>query len=150
MKVNFIKQPGGILFPASDIEADRLKRIKSGIVYEIDIKGGDKRNRGFHGKVFAFFNFCFQYWCADNTDYKFQCESAQFNSFRKDLTIKAGYFDWTVDIFGNAKPEARSLSFDSMDQEEFEACYSALIDAALATIFQGADMENSNKLYSFF
>ncbi len=38
----------------------------------------------------------------------------------------------------------------SMSQEEFEQCGSAMINAAMATVFQGADDETCNRLYSFF
>ena len=150
MKVNFIKQPGGILTPASDIEADRMSRIKTGLIYEIDIKGGEKRNRGYHGKVFAFMSWCFQYWCANNTEVEFQCESAQFDYFRKRLAIQAGYYDYVVDLNGATMIQARSISYDNMSQEEFEQFGSAIINAAMATIFQGADDDTCHKLQSFF
>ena len=150
MKVNFIKQPGGILTPASDIEADRMSRIKTGLIYEIDIKGGEKRNRGYHGKVFAFMSWCFQYWCANNTEVEFQCESAQFDYFRKLLAIQAGYYDYVVDLNGATMIQARSISYDNMSQEEFEQFGSAIINAAISTIFQGADDDTCHKLKSFF
>ena len=60
MKINFIKCAGGTLVPSSDIEADKMNRFKSGDNYEVDIKLS--RNGKFHGKVFAFFNFCFSHW----------------------------------------------------------------------------------------
>jgi len=150
MKINFIKMPGGTLTPASDIESERLNRFKNGIVYEVEIKGGERRHRGFHGKVFAFMNHCFAYWCGNNTEAQYQDEAAQFNYFRERLTIKAGYYDLVVDLNGNTMVKARSLSFDKMDQETFESFFNAIINAALATIFQGADDETCNKLYSFF
>lgn len=151
MKVSFIKMPGGILTPANDIESNRLNRFGNGIMYEVEIKGGERRNRGFHGKVFAFFTFVFEHWSAEHTDFRYQCESAQFNSFRKGLTISAGYFDWVVDLGGNTMAEARSLSFDSMTQEDFEECYSALINAAIAQVFNNTNDEQIlNKLQSFF
>lgn len=150
MKVNFIKMPGGILSPASDIESERLNRFKNGIVYEVELKGGERRNRGFHGKVFAFTNHCFRYWCANNTEAEFQCEKAQFDYFRKSLLIKAGYYDYVVDVNGSTMVQARSMSYDSMEQEEFEQVYSAMINAAIALIFQGASDEECQRLYSFF
>ncbi len=150
MKVNFIKMPGGILSPASDIESERLNRLKNGIVYEVELKGCERRNRGFHGKAFAFMNHCFQYWSGNNTNVEFQCEKSQFDYFRKQLAIKAGFYDYVVDLNGSTMIQARSLSYDSMTQEEFEAVYSAMINAAIATIFQGASDEECQRLYSFF
>lgn len=151
MKVNFVKQPGGVLLPASEVESERLKRLKSGIVYEVDIKGGEKRNRGYHGKIFLFMTFCFQYWDGHNTDFQYQCEKAQFDSFRKNLTIASGYFDWVVGLNGEPMMQARSLSYDSMEQEEFEQCANAMINAAMATVFNNTNDEQIlNRLQSFF
>lgn len=150
MKVTMIKNAGGIMSPASEIEAERLKRFKNDLAYEIEIKGGEKRSRGFHGKVFAFFNFCFQYWCANSAGHEFKCESAQFEIFRHELTILAGYRDVVYTINGEARVRAKSLSYDSMSQDEFEQLYSALISAAIANLFQGASDDVCNKLYSFF
>lgn len=150
MKVMMTKTPGGVLTPASEIESERLKRLKNGIVYEVELKGGEKRNRGYHGKIFAFMSWCFEYWAGNNTEAEFQTEAAQFDCFRKQLTIKAGYYDFVVNLDGSTMVQARSLSYDSMSQEEFEQCGSALINAAIATVFQGADDETCNRLYSFF
>ncbi len=71
MKLMMIKNAGGVMSPASDIESERLKRFSNGITYEVELKGGGKRNRGFHGKMFALFNFCYQYWSANETDFKY-------------------------------------------------------------------------------
>lgn len=150
MKVNFLKCAGGVLTPASDIEAERMSRIKTGLICEIDIKGGEKRNRGYHKKIFSFMNFCFQYWCANNTEVEFQCEAAQFDYFRKRLAIQAGYYDYVVDLNGSTMIQARSISYDNMSQEEFEQFGSAIINAAIATVFQGADDDTCHKLQSFF
>lgn len=151
MKVMMVKQPGGVFTPASEIEADRLTRLKNGIAYEIDVKAGEKRNRGFHGKAFAFFSWCFEYWTAENTDAQYQVESAQFDYFRKSLTKLAGYYDFVVDLNGNTMIEVRSLAYDSMSQEEFEQCYSALINAAIANVFNNTtDEAILNRLRSFF
>lgn len=56
VQIQMIKQPGGLLLPASDADAERLERFKSGAMYQIDIK--QPRNPAFHGKVFAFMSFC--------------------------------------------------------------------------------------------
>ena len=110
MKVDMIKQPGGLLNPASDMEAERLKKFKNGEHYQIDMKM--TRNPKFHGKMFVFFEFCFQYWKSDR---EFQDEVKQFDAFRKDLTCLAGFYDSFYNIKGEVRIEARSLSYGSMD-----------------------------------
>lgn len=145
MKINMIKSPGGNLFPAHDRDAEKLIRFKSGEHYEIEIKLG--RNYKFHKKVFAFFNFCFEHWGGDN---EFQDEAKQFDVFRANLTVLAGYYDSFYSIKGERRIEAKSLSYSSMSQEEFERLYIALTNAALKNIFKTADELTYNKLIGFF
>ena len=148
MKIKFIKQSGGLLCPASDIESDKMARFKTGEMYEIDIKL--VRNAKFHGKVFKFFTFCFQHWSAERTHWQYQDEAMQFDNFRKDLTKLAGFVVVVWNIDNTFTIEAQSLAFGSMSQKEFESCYRALIQAAMSNVFNSADEETMQKLYSFF
>ena len=144
-----VKQPGGLLLPAFDTEAERLERFKTGFVYPVEIK--QSRNPGFHGKAFSFLQFCFEHWSADKTDARFKTNAAQFDTFRKNLTVLAGYKEVTFTIDGRARVEPKSLSFGNMEQPEFEECYSALINAAIRHIFNNTKNQNTlNQLQSFF
>lgn len=145
MKIEMIKQPGGLLCPASDMELEKLNKFKTGEQYVIEIKLS--RNPGFHRKVFAFFQFCFHHWKGDN---EFQSESKQFDVFRNNLTVLAGYYEQYFNIKGELRIEAKSLSFSSMEQGEFEECYKALILAAMKHIFKTTDNNTYNQLMSFF
>jgi len=78
-------------------------------------------------------------------------EHSQFDRFRKDLTILAGFYVQTVRLNGEIRTEAQSLAFASMDQEKFERVYSALINAAIKHVFSGTtDPSILNRLYAFF
>lgn len=146
MLIEMQKHSGGMLSPASDRDADALQKFKTGAVYPVEIKR--TRNPAFHGKVFAFFNFCFAHWKSDR---EFMDEKGQFDVFRKNLTVLAGFYDEYFTINGEVRIEAKSLSFGSMGQDEFEQCYSALINAALRTVFQGcSDPGVEQRLMSFF
>jgi hypothetical protein len=147
MEVNFIKIAGGVLVPASQLEVKRMERFKNGDVYEIQIKLA--RNGNFHGKVFAFFNFCFQYWNAEH-NYPFADEATQFDEFRKELTKLAGFKVTVFKLDGTFEIKAKSLSFESMDQEEFERLYVSLIDTVMNTLFQTDDKKILEKLFNFF
>lgn len=144
MKLEFIKQAGGILQPADDITADKLTKFKTGEQYSVEIKRS--RNPQFHRKAFSFFKFCFDFWAGGH---EFQSESVQFNQFRKQLAIMAGYHDSYYAIDGSVRVEAKSLSFENMDQEEFEKCYHALVQAAMSNIFRSGDDQTLNKLMGF-
>ena len=149
MEIQMIKQPGGLLLPAFDTEAERLDRFKTGVIYPVEIK--QSRNPGFHGKVFSFLQFCFEHWSADKTDDRFKTSAAQFDTFRKNLTVLAGYKDVTFTIDGRLRVDAKSLAFNQMEQDEFEECYSALINAAIAHVFGGTtDRKILDKLTGFF
>ena len=145
MKINVIKSPGGNLFPLTDIDADKLTKFKTDGAYEIEIK--QTRNPKFHAKMFAFFNFCFEHWSGDN---EFQDEQVQFDVFRKHLTCLAGYYVTYFNIQGEPRVEAKSISYGSMKQDEFEHLYNALIRAALKYLFQGCDKSIENRLMEFF
>ena len=144
-----VKQPGGLLVPAFDTDVERLEKFKTGEVYPVEVRLA--RNPAFHGKVFKFFQFCFEHWAADKTDARFKTSAAQFDTFRKNLTVLAGYKDVTFTIDGRLRVDAKSLAFNAMDQAEFEECYSALINAAIAHVFGGTrDQKILDKLTGFF
>lgn len=146
MKVNFYKQPGGILQPATDLEYDKMCKFKTGEIHEVEIKL--HRNPAFHRKVFVFFNYLFKYW---KSDHEFMDEAGQFEVFRKNLTVLAGYYEKYYTITGEVRVEAKSLAYANMSQEEFEACYQALIQAAIKHIYgKLQDEELYNELVRFF
>ena len=147
MIVNMLKCRGGTLIPSSDLDVDKMSRLKSGDIYPVTFKLS--RNPRFHGKVFAFFNFCFDHWDGSQV-LEHGSQQAQFDRFRKDLTILAGYYEQSVRLNGDIRTEAKSLSFGGMEQEEFEQCYIALTNAACKHIFHTTDEATYNKLIGFF
>lgn len=136
------------MVPASDMEAEKLTKFKTGELYEVDIKYS--RNPKFHRKVFAFFNFCFEHWDGQ-TVHQHVSTQVQLDRFRQDLTILAGFYNTTIRLNGDTRIEAQSLSFAGMSQEQFEEVYKALIQAAMKHIF-GLDDDNTiyNRLVRFF
>jgi hypothetical protein len=149
LQFDLVKQPGGVFSVATDIDLPRLTRFKTGETYTAEIKLS--RNPAFHRKVMAFFGFCFSHWCATRAGLEHMDEYTQFDRFRKDLTILAGFYEQTVRLDGSIRTEAKSLAFASMKQEEFERVYSALINAALKHVFANTkDEKILNHLYEFF
>ncbi len=145
MKINMEKRQGGTLTPWDDYALEELAKFKTNEVYEVEIKR--VRNPSFHRKVFSFFQFCFWHWKGDN---EFQSEAKQFDVFRKHLTVLAGFHESFYKIDGSVRVEAKSLSFGSMSQSEFEECYHALIQAALKHIFKTNDENIYNQLLGYF
>lgn len=149
MKIEFIKQPGGLLIPATDSEAERMKRFQNGGQYTVEIK--QARNPGFHRKMFAFLGFCFEHWSAENAGLEFADEATQFDTFRRNLTVLAGFREVSYTIDGRMRVEAKSLAHGKMEDDEFERCYHAMINAAIEHVFKGCDREQTwNRLIEFF
>ena len=146
MKSTMIKTVGATFTAANNVEAERLTRFKNGEAYDVEVKSGG-RNRQFHKKVFTFFNYCFNYWVSNKPDLD---EPGQFDYFRKELTILAGFSNEFYAIDGSVRVEAQSLSYANMDQDEFEQFYSALINAAMRTLFFGCGPEVEERLMGFF
>ena len=58
-----------------------------------------------------------------------------YERFRKDITIRAGYFYATYRLDGRWRIEAESIAWGSMTEETFEKLYSATIDVVLGQIY---------------
>ncbi len=145
MKIEMIKQAGGLLVPACDIEAEKLTKFKTGELYTVDIK--KTRNPSFHRKTFAFFNFCYEHW---NLDDQFMDDVGQREVFRNHLTVMAGFYDEYYKLDGGVRVEAKSLAYSNMEDEEFEQHYRALVSAAMRHIFTGCGQDAESRLMSFF
>ena len=145
MKIEMIKQPGGSLVPVSDIESQAMNRFKTGEQYQVEIKLS--KNPAFHRKTFAFFSFCFDHWRSDK---EFMDERGQFEVFRKNLTVMAGFYKEFFNLRGEVRIESDSISFSNMDNETFEKHYNALINAAMKHIFVGCGREIEDQLRGYF
>jgi hypothetical protein len=149
MQIEMIKTAGGVFAPAFEHDLPRLTKFKNGEMYTAEFKL--TRNPSFHRKMFAFFNFCFAHWCANRAGLEHMDEATQFDRFRKDLTILAGFYEQTVRLDGSVRTEAKSLAYSNMEADEFERCYSALINAAIKHVFAGTkDPQILNQLQSYF
>ena len=147
MRVSFIKIRGGGLIAASDEDADKMTRFKTGETYDVDIKLS--RNPQFLAKMMLFFKFCFDHWDGDKV-YEHCTEKEQLERFRKDLTILSGFYVQTVRLDGSIRTEAKSLAFANMKEDEFSECYHAVVQAAIKHIFKNASENTINSLYNFF
>ena len=99
-------------FEPSDENSQKImKRYKFGELAELE--NTIKRNLKFHKKFFAVLNLTFQ-----NQDY-----TDNEKTFRKIVIIEAGYYHWIELVDGSKQKEANSISFENMDDIEFEDLY---------------------------
>lgn len=116
MKIFLVKQLNNSLKVAYNSDYDKIKKLKVGEEYLCEIK--QPRNLGFHRKFFALINMIF-----DNQELY-----NNLDRLRKDLVIEAGFYNEWADLHGELHKEAKSISFGSMKEEEFQDLYSKVID----------------------
>lgn len=94
------------------------------------------RNSKFHRKFFALLDLGFDAWepPRKRQNYKGHPVQKNFERFREDLTIAAGFYEQTFDLKGRLQLRAKSISFANMDDAEFEKVYSAVADVLLAGV----------------
>lgn len=94
------------------------------------------RNAKFHRKFFVLLNLGFDSWepARKNKRYKGREVAKNFEQFREDITILAGYYVQTFDLRGRMTLKAQSISFANMDDVEFERLYSAVVDVLLREV----------------
>lgn len=142
-EILLIKTPTGALVPADIESAQYLKKHKIGQGFRAKITRA--RNILFHRKFFALLNYAFDTWEPEERVYKGHVVAKNFDRFREDITILAGYFETSVRLDGSVCVSAKSISFANMDEDEFEKLYSAVIDVLLKRIFINqtrGDIEN--------
>jgi len=118
------------LVPLYPSDFDQKRKLKLGQDYEVEIK--NPRNVGFHRKFFALLNIGHENTSLD----------MPFDTYRKYITIKAGYYNAYTTPKGLFY-DAVSISFSSMSQDEFEDVYSRVLDKVIEDI--GATAEDINE-----
>lgn len=127
-----MKAAGGALVPADPQAVDYIAKMKLGGAVKAKIT--KHNNPAFHRKMFALFNLGFEAWEPGELEYRGEKVAKQFDQFRRDITILAGYYDTTISFRGDVRLMAKSLNFSSMGQDEREELYSAVINVLLAKV----------------
>lgn len=139
MKINLLNTADG-LKPCNDNDYENKKRLKIGTIYTVDIKVA--RNYEFHKKFFALIN------CA----WEYQNEKVQkhfknnIENFRKTVQVTAGHCNVEYSIKRKEWVEtSKSISFDNMDNLEFESLYNSVKDVLFAIFLKDITEEEFNK-----
>ncbi len=145
-EVNLLKISSASLVPATEADIEALSHIKTGEI--VRCKYTRMRNAKFFRKWWALVGLAYDSWCPE----QIQVNGARFvpeknmDTFRKNLTVLAGYYDVHFTIAGEPRIEAKSISFSNMKEEEFEKLYSATIDVVLKHIlknYTGDELEET-------
>jgi hypothetical protein len=126
------KAPGGALIPVDPQAAEFIAKLKVGQGVTAAIKR--HRNPGHHRKFFALLNVAFDAWEPVEATYKGQVVGKNFDQFRNDIVVLAGFYEMAVNLKGETRLTAKSISFGSMDQDEFDTLYNATCNVILQRI----------------
>lgn len=128
MKIKLLNTISGLV-PIYDEGFDEKKKLKIGEIYEAEIRL--QRNIRFHRKFMALLN-CAWAYLPEATQGGFRT----IENFRKYLTVAAGFCDvFYSPTYGQWVEIPKSLSFDKMDDAEFQKLYESvrnIIDSILA------------------
>lgn len=120
------------LVPSDFDGAEAMEKLKPSGIYKIVVS--QPRNLLFHRKFFALLNAAYKAWEAPELEHRGVKVTKNIERFRKDVIILCGYYDTVVNIDGELRLEAKSISFANMDQVEFDRLYSKAIDVILGKI----------------
>jgi len=126
------KAAGGGLVPLDQQAVEFIAKLKTGAGVTVEIKR--HRNPGLHRKYFALLNLAFDAWEPAAATYKDQVVGKNFDQFRNDIVVLAGHYEMAVNLKGETRLTAKSISFASMSQDEFESLYSDTVNVILAKI----------------
>jgi len=114
----------------------RVNRLAAGEI--ISFEAIFPRNSLYHRKYMALLNYAYDCWTPNrkHRTHKGVVVQKNFDHFRKDIAILAGYYDVTFDLDGKMELEAKSIAFANMEEAEFEELYSATINVILDKILK--------------
>ena len=140
----FVKNTIAGLVPCDDNDYEEKKKLKLGEVYQITISR--PRNYEFHKKYFALINCAWE--CLNEKQTEF---FKDINNFRKTMELNAGHCETIYSIERREFIEqVLSISFDKMDNDEFESLYNRVFDVILKYPLKNISQEDFiNNLSSF-
>lgn len=124
------------LVPLYDEDYDEKKKLKRGEVYEAEIRL--PRNLAFHRKYWALLRCAWEYLNERQQDFFHN----DIEVFRKSLQVTAGWCEPLYNI--NTKEwyhAPKSISFESMKEEEFSKLYNNVRDILFRAIIPNISQE---------
>lgn len=124
-----VKTLGGLIPDGTD-SGEWFAKIKNGQEVQATIRM--PRNGGFHRKFYAMIN-----WAYENNEWPVMQDptwgevTVSLDMFRKYVIVKTGHVHAELTPSGQLRAVAKSISFASMSQAEFEVLYSDALDVII-------------------
>lgn len=136
MDLIFQKGANGLI-PACEESTDWLRKKKLGAT--IVVEPHEMRNGAFFRKWWALVKLGYDYWSENAATIEFKGVRVlpEFDRFRKDVTILAGFYRPVVNLKGEVRIEPESLQWAKMTEERFGKLYDATIQVMLQKVFNG-------------
>jgi hypothetical protein len=136
MDLLFQKGQNGLI-PACEESSDWLRKKKLGATILVEPR--EMRNGAYFRKWWALVKLGYDYWseAAATIEYRGEPVRPEFDRFRKDVTIMAGFYYPVVNLKGEVRIEPESLKWASMTEERFAQLYDATIQVLLQRVFNG-------------
>lgn len=133
VKAYLRKMPGGLWWADDEESVNALRKIPAGKI--IRVEWHHPRNYTEHKRFFAMLKVGFDAWEPNGDDeYKGVPVQKNFDRFRKDVMIAAGFWEPVINIKGETRAEPTSISFSNMSEEEFGKVYNAVANVLLKRI----------------
>ena len=121
------------IVPADKAQAEVMEKLKPNGEYKAVFT--QERNGPFHRKAFALASVGFDAWTPpDDKGFRGRKVEKNFDSFRDELTIRAGFYTPVYKFDGSLRLIPDSWSWGSADQVKFEEMYSKFIDVILQDV----------------
>lgn len=141
MRLYLVKASGGYLIPASRQDRDEIdEKLHNGAVYRAEVV--KERNSRFHRKVLSLLRYAFDNWTPEPVEGLAMPPIKDFDNFREQITIAAGYGYPVFNPDGSFVMKAESISFANMEEIKFEDLFSSYVDTLLAGVLKGHARED--------
>jgi hypothetical protein len=132
----FFRKLHHVLVPADLAQMELMEALKPNGEYKAVLT--QPRHPLFHRKAFALTKVGYDAWEPPaERQYKGRPILKSFESFRDEMTIRAGFYDVVWNMKGEMRLIPHSWSWGATDQEKFERMYSAFIDVILRDVLRG-------------
>lgn len=129
-----MRGPGRILLPTDEHAEEYIGKLKAGQWVRAEVK--KVRNYKFLQKYMVMMRFAFDHWEPREQTYLGQVVAKDFDQFRRDVTILAGFYEAAYRVDGTVVMTAKSISFANMEEGEFDRVYNESLNVILAKVLR--------------